>query len=34
VLHTAEKLAELWALPLDEVKRITGENATRVFGLS
>jgi TatD DNase family protein len=33
VLHTAEKLAELWALPLDEVKRVTGENAVRLFGL-
>lgn len=33
VVHTAEKLAELWELPLADVQRITGENALRAFGI-
>lgn len=33
VVHTAEKLAELWDEPLEEVKRRTGENARRAFRL-
>jgi TatD DNase family protein len=31
VVHTAEKLAEIWSLSFSEVKRITGENAARAF---
>ena len=34
VVHTAEKLAELWEVPVEEVKNQTGENALRFFGLS
>lgn len=33
VKHTAEKLAELWGLSLDETARITHENARRFFRL-
>ena len=33
VRHVAERLAELKGLPLEEVARVTSENARRVFGL-
>ncbi len=34
VVHVAAKLAELWGLSLEEVQRITGENAIRTFKLA
>jgi TatD DNase family protein len=34
VVHTARTLAEEWALPESEVRRITGDNAVRAFGLN
>lgn len=34
VVHTAAQLAGLWGTTLDEVKRVTGENAARLFRLS
>lgn len=33
VIHTAQRLAEVWSVDLDEVKAVTGDNAARVFGL-
>ena len=33
VVHTAEKLAELWEVSLEDVKQTTGENARRLFGI-
>ncbi|MBI2374061.1 MAG: TatD family hydrolase [Deltaproteobacteria bacterium] len=33
VEHTARRLAELWGVPLDEVGRITSDNARRLFRL-
>ena len=33
VIHTAGKIAELWEVPLDEVKAQTGRNAVELFGL-
>lgn len=34
VTHTAEKLAELWAMDVAEVRRVTGDNALRFYGLN
>lgn len=33
IVHTAERLAELWGVSMEEVKRATGENAARLFRL-
>jgi TatD DNase family protein len=33
VVETARKVAEIWGAPLDEVGRVTGENARRLFRL-
>ncbi len=33
VVHTAQKLAEIKGLPLDEVSRVTTANALKVFGI-
>jgi TatD DNase family protein len=33
VVETARKVAELWGASLEEVARVTGENARRLFGL-
>lgn len=33
VVHTAEVLAKLWEVPVEEVRRVTGENALRFFGI-
>lgn len=33
VVHTVEKLAELWAVEFAEVQRVTGENAARFYRL-
>ena len=33
VVHTAAKLAELWEMPVEDVRRITGENAARFYRL-
>lgn len=33
VVHTARQLAELWDVPEDEVRRVTGENALRLFDM-
>lgn len=34
VVHTAQQLAELWDTDVEDVKRTTGTNALRFFGLS
>lgn len=33
IVHTAGRLAELWGVSMEEVKRATGENAARLFRL-
>jgi TatD DNase family protein len=34
VVHTAAKVAEVWGLPVEEVARLTSENARRLFRLA
>lgn len=33
VVHVADRLAELWDRPAEEVRRMTGENAARFYGI-